>query len=61
MGPLIGGFIAQYLGWLWANWMVMLFAGVGLVLCALIRETYAPVLLKKMALTRRKETVDERL
>lgn len=59
-GPLIGGFAAQYLGWRWTNWLVMIFGGVGWIMCSLIKETYGPTLLKKKAAKMRKETGDDR-
>jgi multidrug resistance protein len=55
-GPIIGGFVFQYLGWRWTNWIVLIIGGVVLVLLASIKETYAPVILKKRASKRRKET-----
>jgi MFS family permease len=59
-GPLIGGFAAEYLGWRWTNWLVMIFSGVGWIMCASIKETYAPVLLQRKAAKMRKETGDDR-
>ncbi|CAG8971027.1 hypothetical protein HYALB_00005265 [Hymenoscyphus albidus] len=59
-GPIIGGFAAQYLGWRWTNWLVLIFAGAGFIMCSFIKETYAPVLLKKKAARRRNETGDDR-
>jgi len=59
-GPLIGGFTAQYLGWRWTNWLVMIFAGVSWIMCLFMKETYAPVILRKKAAKMRKETDDER-
>ncbi|TVY80618.1 Citrinin biosynthesis cluster MFS transporter mrr1 [Lachnellula suecica] len=59
-GPLIGGFAAQYLGWRWTNWLVMIFGGVSWIVCACIKETYAPALLKQKAARIRKETGDDR-
>jgi MFS family permease len=59
-GPLIGGFAAEYLGWRWTNWLVMIFAGVGWIMCSLIEETYAPALLQRRAAKIRKETGDDR-
>lgn len=59
-GPLIGGFVAEYLGWRWTNWVVMIIAGVGWLICASMKETYAPVILQKKAARMRKETGDER-
>lgn len=59
-GPLIGGFAAEYLGWRWTNWLVMIFAGVGWIAMASMKETYAPVILQKKAAKLRKETGDDR-
>lgn len=59
-GPIIGGFVAQYLGWRWTNWIVLILSGLGWILCASIKETYAPVILQKKAAKRRKETGDDR-
>jgi MFS family permease len=59
-GPLIGGFAAEYLGWRWTNWLVMIFSGVGWLACSLIKETYAPVLLQRKAAKMREETGDDR-
>lgn len=59
-GPLIGGFVYQYLGWRWANWIAMILAAVACVLMISVKETYAPTILKRKAARRRKETDDER-
>ncbi|TAQ89853.1 hypothetical protein B7494_g1824 [Chlorociboria aeruginascens] len=59
-GPLIGGFAAEYLGWRWTNWIVFILSGAGWVICASVKETYAPVILKKKAAKVRKETGDDR-
>lgn len=55
-GPIIGGFVYQYLGWRWTNWIVLIFGGAVLVLLASVRETYAPIILRKRASDMRKET-----
>ncbi|CAG8125037.1 unnamed protein product [Penicillium nalgiovense] len=55
-GPIIGGFVFQYLGWRWTNWIVLIIGGVVLVLIASVKETYAPVILKRRAARKRKET-----
>lgn len=55
-GPVIGGFVFQYLGWRWTNWIVLIIGGVVLVLIASVKETYAPVILKRRAARKRKET-----
>ncbi len=59
-GPIIGGFVTQYLGWRWTNWLVMILSGLGWAFVCLLKETYAPALLQKKAKKRRKETEDER-
>lgn len=59
-GPLIGGFAAEYLGWRWTNWLVMIFSGLGWIMCSLVKETYAPVLLQRKAAKIREETGDDR-
>ncbi|TVY17787.1 Citrinin biosynthesis cluster MFS transporter mrr1 [Lachnellula arida] len=59
-GPLISGFVAQYLGWRWTNWLVLILGGVAWILCTCIKESYAPALLKKKAAKLRKETGDDR-
>ncbi|KAJ0414189.1 major facilitator superfamily domain-containing protein [Aspergillus carlsbadensis] len=57
-GPIIGGFVFQHLGWRWTNWIVLIIGGLVLVLIASVKETYAPVILKKRAAIKRKETQD---
>lgn len=59
-GPLIGGFVYQYLGWRWTNWIVVIVGGVAWISTSLIKETYTPTILKKRAEKRRKETGDDR-
>lgn len=59
-GPVIGGFVYQYLGWQWDNWLVLILAGVGTLFMATTKETYAPVILQRKAARARKETDDER-
>lgn len=51
---------ARYLGWRWANWIVMILSGVAWVFMCILKETYPPVILKQKAELRRKETGDER-
>ena len=60
LGPIVGGFAYQYLGWRWTVWLVLIFAGAGMAMLVLCRETYPPVILRQMAHERRKETGDER-
>jgi len=59
-GPLIGGFAAEYLGWRWTNWLVMILSGAGWFFCSAMQETYAPVILQRKAAKMRKETGDDR-
>lgn len=59
-GPLIGGFVYQYLGWRWDNWLVLILTGAAVVLMTTVRETYVPVILKQKAAKRRKDEDDER-
>ncbi|KAK4157711.1 major facilitator superfamily domain-containing protein [Chaetomidium leptoderma] len=60
LGPLIGGFVYENLGWRWGNWLTMILAGVAVLMLAMVQETYAPTLLKKKAARLRKETGDDR-
>ncbi|KAF7183307.1 hypothetical protein CNMCM7691_003220 [Aspergillus felis] len=57
-GPIIGGFIFEYLDWRWTNWIVLIVGGAVLALLVFIKETYAPVILRKRADQRREETQD---
>ncbi|KAK8050299.1 Major facilitator superfamily transporter [Apiospora phragmitis] len=59
-GPVIGGFVYQYLGWRWGNWIVLIMAGVGTLLMVTVKETYSPIILQKKAAQLRKETDDDR-
>lgn len=59
-GPLIGGFVFEYLGWRWDNWLVLILTGAAAVLMATVKETYTPQILKQKAAKRRKEEGDER-
>ena len=60
LGPLIGGWVFQYAGWRWVNWVIMIASGVGFASLILVKESYAPAILRKKAQLRRKETGDER-
>ncbi|KAI1927911.1 hypothetical protein LOZ07_006499 [Ophidiomyces ophidiicola] len=59
-GPIIGGFVTQYLGWRWTNWIMLIFSGVAIIFSCIMKETYAPVLLQQKAAKMRKETDDPR-
>ncbi|KAL2399799.1 Major facilitator superfamily multidrug transporter mdrA [Exophiala dermatitidis] len=60
VGPTIGGFVTQYLGWRWTNWLVMIWGGTAWVLLLLYKETYAPVLLQQRAKKLRRDENDDR-
>ncbi|KAL6229841.1 hypothetical protein BDW75DRAFT_249232 [Aspergillus navahoensis] len=55
-GPIIGGFVFEHLGWRWTNWIVLIIGSGVLVLIAAIEETYAPVILRRRAERKKKET-----
>ncbi|KAK3496071.1 major facilitator superfamily domain-containing protein [Neurospora crassa] len=59
-GPLIGGFAYQYLGFRWANWIVLILSGAAILFMATIRETYAPAILRAKAARLRNSTGDDR-
>ena len=59
-GPLIGGFAAEYLGWRWNSWLLLIFAVLALLISLGIKETYAPSILQKRAAKLRKDTGDNR-
>ncbi|KAI9902004.1 hypothetical protein N3K66_003821 [Trichothecium roseum] len=60
LGGIIGGFVFQYLGWRWSNWLVLILGGVAIACMATVKETYAPQVLKQKAARLRKETGDDR-
>ncbi|KAF1917615.1 major facilitator superfamily domain-containing protein [Ampelomyces quisqualis] len=60
VGPLVGGFVYQALGWRWTNWVVMIGSGVSWFMVFLIKETYAPAILRAKSAMKRKETGDNR-
>ncbi|KAJ4387700.1 hypothetical protein N0V93_008299 [Gnomoniopsis smithogilvyi] len=59
-GPLIGGFVYQYLGWRWDMWLVLILAGVANVLMFTVKETYIPAILKTKSAKLRKQEDDDR-
>lgn len=59
-GPIVGGFVTQYLGWRWTNWICLMLGGVAFIFSCIMKETYTPVLLQKKAARIRKESDDER-
>ncbi|KAF7561971.1 hypothetical protein G7046_g2169 [Stylonectria norvegica] len=60
LGPIIGGFVYQYLGWRWCNWIVLILGGAAVGLMLTVQETYAPTILKRKAARMRKEMDDPR-
>lgn len=62
IGPIIGGFLTQYVSWHWCFYVVSIFgAAVQLVSFFLLRETYGPVILKRKCARLRKETGNQNL
>ncbi|KAK2753613.1 hypothetical protein FQN54_007390 [Arachnomyces sp. PD_36] len=55
-GPIIGGFVFEYLGWRWTHWIVLIIGGGVIVILASIKETYTPVILRQRAKKKRAET-----
>lgn len=53
-GPLVGGFVYQALGWRWTNWVVMIGSGTSWFMVFLIKETYAPAILRSKSAKKRK-------
>ncbi|KAK4938287.1 hypothetical protein LTR10_021266 [Elasticomyces elasticus] len=61
VGPIIGGFINYNTSWRWSYYVLLIWSGVMLVIITLfVPETYMPVLLRKKAQKKRKETGEER-
>jgi len=52
--PIISGFCGPTIGWRWAFWIGLIYAGVTAIPIYLIPETYAPILLTKRAKKMRK-------
>ena len=59
-GPIIGGFVYQYLGWRWINWIVLICTGAFFVAFVLCKETYAPIILKSKRAKKQRDTEDAR-
>ncbi|KAK6392646.1 hypothetical protein LTR65_003419 [Meristemomyces frigidus] len=61
LGPVIGGYIVQYIDWRWVDWITLIMSGLVLVLVLLFQpETYPPILLKWKAKHLRELTGDLR-
>ena len=57
IGPIVGGFLSDALGWRWLYWTQLIMAGVVYVLITFtVPETYTPTILAKRAKKLRKET-----
>lgn len=57
IGPLVGGFISDALGWRWMYWIQLILSGFCYVLITFtVPETYAPAILAKRAKKMRRET-----
>lgn len=61
VGPMIGGFINQFVDWRWSFYVLIIWAGVEwLLILFFVPETYSPVLLRRKARQMRKDTGDDR-
>lgn len=60
VGPIVGGFVTQYLGWRWMDWIALILSGVALILSCILKETYGPIILQQKAARLRKETGESR-
>ncbi|KAK9451562.1 major facilitator superfamily domain-containing protein [Limtongia smithiae] len=57
LGPIIGGFLVEYVSWRWTFWLILIISGVQfIVLLFLMPETYGRTLLERKAARLRKET-----
>lgn len=61
IGPLVGGFLSDHLGWRWLYWIQLIFSGfIWIVITFTVPETYAPAILARRAKKMRKETGDDK-
>jgi multidrug resistance protein len=52
LGPMVGGFVGETVGWRWVEGVMAIFTGIiWIIICFLLPETYSPVLLHKRAKT----------
>ncbi|KAK6207150.1 hypothetical protein LQW54_007467 [Pestalotiopsis sp. IQ-011] len=59
LGPIIGGFVEQYLAWQWAIWIQLIFGGFVQILHLLtVPETRTTIMLDNIAKKRRKTGID---
>lgn len=60
IGPLVGGFTSDALGWRWLYWIQLILSAVcWLLITFAMKETYAPTILAQRAKKMRKETGNE--
>ena len=59
-GPIVSGFSAPSIGWRWAFWIAVIYAGVTFIVLFFLPETYGPVLLVRRArkLRRQAQSID---
>lgn len=61
VGPLIGGFLSDNLGWRWLYWIQLILSAIAWILITFtVPETYTPTLLARRAKRLRKETGDDK-
>ncbi|KIW80330.1 hypothetical protein AYO21_01232 [Fonsecaea monophora] len=61
LGPIIGGFINYNTTWRWSYYTLLIWSGVMVIaIIVVVPETYMPVVLRKKAQKKRKETGDDR-
>lgn len=61
IGPLVGGFTADHLGWRWLYWLQLILSGFMYILITFtVPETYAPKILARRAKKMRKESGDDK-
>lgn len=60
VGPLVGGYLSDALGWRWLYWLTLILSGVIWILITFtVPETYAPTILARRAKKMRKETGEQ--
>ncbi|KAH8658407.1 major facilitator superfamily domain-containing protein [Xylariales sp. PMI_506] len=61
VGPILGGFITANMSWRWMFWATSILQGVMMLICFVVfRETFAPLILHRIAARKRRETGDDR-
>lgn len=61
IGPLVGGFLSDALGWRWLYWIQLILSGVVLLLITFtVPETFAPTILSRRAKAMRKDLGNDR-